>query len=124
LEYNEEDDKNSDILIINEAQEGIKVFNDNDFFLKEPGHIFSIETGHRVLLELCYQSTITDYGAETEVQKVIDGFTKYSTAQNEYLYRLNSSESVFSLEETYRAEEAMNSAYKEYILILEGELEE
>jgi hypothetical protein len=47
----------------------IQVFNDNDFFLKNPENIYSIQTGHRVLLEICYQSTITNYGVENDKTK-------------------------------------------------------
>ena len=46
--------ENSDIVILNDQTEGIRLFNDNDFFLKNPENIYSIQTGHRVLLEICY----------------------------------------------------------------------
>jgi hypothetical protein len=42
LEYNVYDDENSDILVLNNSKEGIRLFGDNDFFLKNPDNIFSI----------------------------------------------------------------------------------
>jgi hypothetical protein len=65
----EEDIINGDIIYIN--KEPIKVFSNNDFFLKETKDINSISIGYRVILEMCYQEAITNYGVENNDQNLI-----------------------------------------------------
>jgi hypothetical protein len=57
------------------------------------------------------------------VSYVKDSFSRYTSAQNEYLHRLNAGGQEFNMQQIYEAEEAMNIAYKDYIHTLELELE-
>jgi hypothetical protein len=101
----------------------IKVFGDNDFFIKYPEDINIIKTGYRVLLELCYQSTVTTYGVENENSYIKEIYEEYLQAENLYIDKKNASSHNVTIEETYRAKEVMELTYKNYIAELELELE-
>ena len=116
-----EDIKNGDMLYLNSKE--IKIFRDNDFFIKYPENLKIIETGYRVLLEICYQSTVTTYGAEKENTYVKNIYEDYLKAEELYLTKKNSGSDEVTVKETYQAYEAMNRAYKTYIVELEKELE-
>ena len=124
LELTEEEIKKGDILFLNDKE--IQVFNNNDFFLKETKEIKSIKTGYRILLEICYQSTITTYGAEFFNEKdngnaeVLDALEKYRIAQRQYKTLWNSN--LTSEQELYETEVEMNELYKIFIEKLEKEL--
>jgi hypothetical protein len=104
----------------------IKIFRDNDFFIKYPENLKIIETGYRVLLEICYQSTVTTYGIENEKEEntyIKNIYEDYLKAEELYLTKKNSGSDEATVKETYQACEAMNQAYKTYIAELEKELE-
>jgi hypothetical protein len=100
----------------------IKVFGDNDFFIKHPENLKIVKTGYRVLLELCYQSTVTNYGVENDKTKLELKLAsnKYNVTKTHYEMMIDTGQ---DREKTYRAKEKMELAYKNYIAELELELE-
>lgn len=120
LELYENQILNGDKIWINDETE-IQVFSTNDFFLKETEGIKKIETGYRILLEVCYQSTITNYGAEKEITYIADLLSAYEKAEENYK-KLLALDSV-TRKDIYDAEMDMKEKYKIFIQELELELE-
>lgn len=124
IRLNDQDIKYGDKIIINKNAE-IQVFRDNDFFLKECEDINSLYMGYCVLLEVCYQSTVTKYRSEDEkidnsesAQKVLDAKNLYNNAVEQYKKDTGASAYL-----TYLKEQEIETLYNNFIKLLEYELE-
>ena len=124
IRIDDQDIKYGDKIIINKNAE-IQIFRDNDFFLKECEDINNLYMGYRVLLEVCYQSTVTKYRSEaigidnsTSATDVIKAKNDYDKAVEQYIN--TTSASVY---QNYLKEKEIEKKYSDFIQLLEAELE-